>query len=193
MPSVSKIPKNVNKYVTKCAFKIKNEALEHGKGVSFFNGKISGESKIFIGTEYGVSFDNVNNPNDIFIHNHPSGAVLSNSDLFAAVSTDVKKVFASTPSGFTAMDLTTVKKSISKKEMLDCIRNEKEELGKFAKTLLEPYIKQFITIEKIPKEIYDNLNNKFGIILNDKIKEFAKMTGATFSDVKWSDYKQLNK
>lgn len=175
MPSLSKIPQSVNKYAIECAYKIRNKKVEFAKGIDFNIDKITAESKFIKGKKTAVKYNFATKPKDVFIHNHPSAIVgadeLSFNDIGAAIKSDVKKIFASTPEGYTSLDLTTVKKNIPKERMLQWI------LG--IKVAWE--IKQLLPRSVEEKKIM-HYNN---------IKKFAKFSGATFSDVKWSDYPQL--
>lgn len=122
MPSVSKIPQNANKYAIKRVFEINNEPLENAQGMYFYNGKVTRESELVCGTESTViNFDFKNNPKELVVHNHPNGIKLKLDDIYCAIYHKIKKIYVSTHSGFTALDLTTIKKTITKKEMLEWI------------------------------------------------------------------------
>ncbi len=175
MPSVSKIPQNINKYVIKEAYKIKNKKVEYGKGFDFELNIIKAKSKWVVGNNKSNNYDFEINPKDLFLHNHPvsfnTAYELSLGDIGTAVLYDVKKIFASHKDGYTSLDMTTVKKNISKKQMFNWVIGRK-------------------TIWEIDSLLPKSLEEKKKMHYND-IKKFAKFSGATFSDFKWSDYPQL--
>lgn len=175
MPSVSKIPQNINKYAIKCAYAIRNKKVEFAKGIDFKLDKITHQTDFRMGEAQEIPkevYDLELDPKDIFIHNHPqipnTCRELSLQDIALTVHRDVKKILASTSEGYTSMDMTTVKKSLSKQEMLNWILARAEVLT-IAKHMGNNYI---------PKHY-------------KTIRAFAKFTGATFSEVKWSDYDKV--
>jgi len=175
LPSLSKIPQDINKYAIKCARKICNEKIEFAKGIDFKLDKITNQTDFRMGAEKEIPKEVYNlelDPKDVFIHNHPpvpnSCRELSLQDVTLTVYRDIKKIFASTPEGYTSIDMTTVKKSLSKQEMLNWI---------FAQA-------EVLTIEKHIGENYILEHYK-------TIRAFAKFTGATFSEVKWNDYDKV--
>lgn len=184
MPSVSKIPKCVNDYAVKCAYQIRNMHIEYAKGIDFERDIIKCESEFVKGNRRSVAYPppkSVNAPKDIFIHNHPSSSEINFIDIEAALSQNMKKIFASTPKGYTSIDFTTAKKS--KIEMQNWIKNFNRDSEIFYWELwrkTKEIGSEAVQIEK------DNYEYK-------KLKEFAKFSGATFSVVKWNDYMHLNK
>jgi hypothetical protein len=174
MASISKIPSNVNRYAIKCCYEIRNKPFEYLKGLNFANGNVTTKSKYIKGTTCNVTYNFSKNPKAIILHNHPfslgSSEVISLMDLYSIIFFDTKKIFASSPEGFTSMDLTTVKKT--KTEMLIWLYNK------------------IINWQDIKKNIYSTRKKKK--IYYNQIKEFADFSGAIFSDVKWSDYSKMN-
>lgn len=182
MPSVSKIPQNINKYAIKCAKKICNEKLEIAKGIDInFDKTIRSESDYISGRVDGNDYEIRFNPKDVFVHNHPGGTELSYDDISTAIKNDVKKIFASTGQGYTSIDFTTVKKSVSKNDMYTWLFYAQSAAKKFIDELAPKPNDDMMTMFKKCLQRNEYFNNK--------LKEFAKLTGATFSDVKWSDYK----
>jgi len=174
MPSVSKIHRDIHKYATKCAYEIRNREVEFAKGLRLNSNldKILAESALVKGTKYEVDYNVIDSPKDILTHNHPdipnTCTELSLQDITLATYRDIKKIYAATKDGYTSMDMTTVKKSLSKDKMLEWI---------FAKA-------KILTIEKLRR-------NNYGQKHYQTIRDFAKYTGATFSEVKWSDYDKV--
>lgn len=172
MPKVSKIPKEINKYAIKCGRKICNEPIEWAKGIDFRFGKITKESEFIDGIEDTVWYDFSKNPKDIFIHNHPSGGSLSLEDILKAVNNNIRKIFAFSSLGFTSIDLNTIKQSVSKEKIIYWILNAKQRFN----------VNRVLLSDNIP-----NLKK----IIYEEQKDFARFSGATFSDVKWSDYAKV--
>lgn len=195
MPSVSKIPQNVNRYAIKCAYEIRNKSVvEYGKGIDFYLDKIKTESLFIEGAVDKIKypFDD-NAPKDLFVHNHPKQTKLNLGDLFVAVVRGIKKVYASNKKGYTSVDFTTVKKSVSMDRMYNWLLEEKTDQKMMFNKLAEKFNSNLI-YKFIPKSIKDFIIYSIYNSHNyKKVKEFAKFSGATFSDVKWGDYKQLNK
>lgn len=190
MPSVSKIPKNVNQYAIKYARKICQAPIEYGMGIDFNVDKITRISDVVEGTAKYVKYDHKYSPKDIFIHNHPAGSSISLEDIYISMHNGTKKIFASTKIGFTAIDLTKLKKSLSKDEMLNWLKIAIIERN-IKKTRLEQ------EYNRIPIQNRNNnfkeYNDMFSTFHDELLKKFAKYSGATFSKVKWSDYKKLKK
>jgi len=178
MSKLSGIPQAANKYATKCAYVIRNKEFEVAKGINFRYSKVSAESEFIEGLSSGIPYNPATHPSNLFVHNHPLGSDLSIMDIFLAIHTGIKKIFASTKQGFTAMDLTTAKKNISKKDMRDWILEAHERFRETTKT------KWYETLTQEELERQQS-------IIHQTLKEFAKFSGATMSDVKWSDYRQL--
>lgn len=194
MPSISKIPQHINQYATRLALEINNEPVENAMTIGDYNKyiRLSDPIKGAIGWTVVDVFDK--SRKDIIVHNHPNGVVLSMQDVITAIAYDIKKIFASTNAGFTALDLTTTKKSISKNELLARSVKANEEMEIFANKLfvqqsIKPDINFYDIDQKIIKKMDDALD-KEGYL---KLKEFAKWSGAIFSDVKWSDYAKSKK
>lgn len=186
MTSVSKIPENINKYAIQWARNICTEPIENGKGIDFFSKKIIKESELYKGTIDSLyNYDFRYEPKDIFIHNHPHGTPLSINDISAAAYCRIKKIFASTQNGYTAVDLTTIDKSITSKDIEIWATNS---IGKCTN-----FIKELDCLVDLAKNSEDKIsiastnNMKICNYLRNKLQEFAKFTGAIFEDIKWQD------
>lgn len=201
MPSVSKIHINIHRYATKCAFELRNKEIEFIKGIDFVGNKVAKESQLFEGTSERVFYNCKKNPKDLLVHNHPgvceTEEELSIADLYTSVTGGVKKIYASNKNGFFAMDFTTAKKSITKKMMKKWLKNAMNEYDKelnkisvnrgFFDRLFKKDYKIELTFEALEKiRELDNLPAK-------QIRDFAKFSGATLSEVKWSDYNKVRK
>lgn len=171
MPKVSKVLQEANKYAHACCYKIRNQSIEYGKGIDFNASEITKKSKFIQGNTNSVDYNWKTDAKDIFIHNHPLGSRICHEDLLTAVSQGVKKIFASTSSGYTSFDFTTVKKSISNDTMLQWLSHQER-------------------IFCIQCYLSDNLSEIINK-LRTSLKDFAKFSGATFSEVKWSDYEKV--
>lgn len=187
MPSVSKIPKNINQYAIKYARKICQAPIEYGMGIDFNIDKITRVSDVVEGTVGNVKYDFEYSPKDIFIHNHPANGNLSLQDIYTAVFNGTKKIFASTKIGFTAMDLTKTKKLRSKAEILNWLEVAIIERDITQKTLEIEH--NMLPIQDKNNRVKE-YNEKFLTFQYEQLKKFAKFSGATFSNVKWSDYKK---
>lgn len=195
MPGISKIPENINKYALEWARKICKEPVENGIGFDFIGGntffdRVLQESPVYKGTEHHlVNFDFRGEPHDIFVHNHPLGSPLSMEDVFIAVNKKVKKIFASTQCGFTSLDFTPITESA------EMSRNTMEIWADQAVRDSHKYKEELdnvTSIEKNPKEkIWVSIENNIKLqeYLNEKLKEFAKFSGAIFENLWWSELK----
>lgn len=183
MANISQIPENINKYAIEWARKICTEPIENAKGLDFWQGKITEESDIFSGQKSTVNYDFKFDPKDIFVHNHPQGTPLSIDDINAAVRSKIKKIFASTKDGYTALDLTPIEESpeISRNTMefwtMDAVENQNNFFTEFQKKVIN---------ENISREDGTKIVTEY---LLGKINDFCKWTGAIFENIKWSDLK----
>ena len=185
MPSVSKIPQNINKYAIKCAHEIKNKEVEFAKGINFEHGKITSKSELVEGLRSTVSYDFAQSPKDVFVHNHPiftnTIKELSHDDIATALKNGVQKIIAATKYGFTAIDFSTASKKISKEQMYEWIR---------LRQALFQVKKMELGENKLLGDLAPKMLEK---IHYQTLKDFAKYSGATFSDVKWADYKKVKR
>lgn len=198
MPSVSKIPQNINKYAIECGYKIRNMPLEHAKGINFDMNKITSQSDLITGNWNSVNYPFHNLPKDIIIHSHPENFTFSCEDILTAIRCGVKKMFAFDKDGYFAMDFTTVKKNISKTDQLCFILNADEQsdflMDQRKKAIPRKHAStknKKMTVSKLMKII--SLKNQWEETYKNNIKEFAKFSGATFSDVKWNDYEKVKR
>lgn len=180
MPTVSQIPEFINRYALQCAREICEKPIEYGKGINFTGDKIVQESELF--TSGKVSrlddYEFSNKPKDIFVHNHPQGGLLNFQDILTAWDKKVKKIFASTKDGVSSMDFTTVDGSIEKGYIRSWIISAHGDSLKLLYVLL-----------KCKTETKSECLRNF---LGRKLERFAQISGATFENAKWADYKSLN-
>lgn len=193
MSSISKIAKNVNQYAIKETYKLRNYSEACVKGIRIHDNKIM-ETNIIQGEHSPLTIDYRNIPRDILIYNNPNQA---NKTKFGNVSLNfiysslveslnpllsptlqkhdfkllpTQKFIISNPEGFDAIDFTTAKKGVTKDAMLEFLSDATEDL------LIKTHKKSMA-----PKELMK--------LEEQKIKKFLNDTGATYSKVKWSDYK----
>jgi len=175
MPSISKIPLDIHRYATKCAFDIRNKKVEYAQGINFIDNQVVKKSRQKKGKLTTVKYNFKTKPKNVFWHNHVKSPdnfrELSHNDILVAIREDIKKIIASTEDGYTSIDFTTVKKDVTKQQMIEWM---------FCKRAIFNVEKLFaVAKENLEKIHYNNL------------KDFAKFSGATFSDVKWSDYEKV--
>lgn len=181
MPTISQIPEFVNRYAIDCAYQIRAASIEYGKGLDYSGNKIVRESELVQGKLSSLYYDFNNGPKDIFVHNHPKGASLNFTDIALAMQKKVKKIYASTKEGFTAMDFTTMDKSIDIGYLNLWAIAAKGDSQKY--------------LDKSMKEIREanSIFVPFKDFLSRKLEQFVKISGATFEKVKWEDYMQNRK
>lgn len=176
---VSKIPADINNYAIQWAHKIARQPIEYAKGINFNAEKILQESDLIKGSENSVKYNFLNQPKDIYIHNHPGNTPLNPVDIDVAIRRNIKKMFAATTEGFCAIDFTTVKKGVSKSQ-----------LQKWNESATKESIKTFEKLNKKAMEKNANIT-ELTKILSDYLKsilsEFADFSGAIFEDVKWNE------
>lgn len=195
MPGISKVPEKINKYALEWARKISKEPIDNGIGFDFIGGdtffdRVLQESPVYKGTEHNLNnFDFRREPHDIFVHNHPLGGPLSMEDVFVAANKKVKKIFASTQSGFTSLDFTPIVESpeISRNTMEQWAYQASRDSHKYKEELDD-----IVLMEKNPKKrIWVSIENNIKLqeYLNEKLKEFAKFSGAIFENLWWAELK----
>ncbi len=176
--ATSKIPKHANQYALNLAFEIRNKPVEFAKGFNYSSDKITLQSDFIKGKLTSVHYDYNNLPSNIFIHNHPNGTLIGIQDLILAAKNGVKKVIASHKKGYSCFDLTTIKQNKSSGDIIDYLINIDNELKQVKEIL----------IEKVANP--QNREQMFFKYKLDKLISFAKETGATFSQVQWSDFRK---
>lgn len=185
MPTVSQIPEFVNRYAVECAYKICDAPIEYAKGIAYKNDRIVKESKFIPGTNKGVTYDSINGPKDIFVHNHPNQPLepdspLNFTDIRMAICAGTKKIFASTNEGFTAVDFTTANQS--PKSIYRWAYDADNETDELMKELDSKSLKSDFDFE-----IISNNLAQFHDFLITKLNAFANFSGAIFENVKWKD------
>lgn len=187
MPKVSKISDFVNKYATEWAYEISYKPIEYGKGINYRGDKIIRESELMPGRINGIDYP-LACPKDIFVHNHvgsgPFYSPLNFKDIDMALKIGVKKIFASTIEDFSAMDFTTVPKSLSKNSLRIWVDSANKETDDLMKKLNFDKMNELEDIFEIMRN-----NPKLNSYLIEKLKDFAKFSGAIFENIKWIDYK----
>lgn len=188
MPGISKIPENVNKYAIEWAKRICQEPVENAKGMDFSNwntlyDRVVNESQLIQGFKHFVKYDFRYKPHDIFVHNHPGGTPLSIDDIDTAIFTNIKKIFASTKEGYTAVDLSAIKDSSEKtrKSLELWTINALSDQNVFVENLNRGLIRETISKNSKTKMISE--------YLTEKLNDFCKWSGAIFENVKWTDLK----
>lgn len=188
MLRISRIPENVNKYAIGWAKRICQEPVENIKGMDFTNwntsyDRIVNESQLIQGFSSHVNYDFRYNPHDVLVHNHPGGTPLSFYDISTAVFAGIKKIFASTKEGYTAVDLSVIQDSSEKTRKslelwtLDAISDQ----NMFVKELDKGFIHEIVCKNSKTKMISEYLTEKLNV--------FCKLSGAIFENVKWTDLK----
>lgn len=189
MPGISRIPENINQYAIQWAKKICHEPIENGKGLDFHRGRIIQESRVCIGSSNSLNnYDFRYEPKDIFVHNHPYGSPLSLYDVSTAAFLKMKKIFASAKHGYTAMDFTTAYDHITSEDMDNWAIKANKECMDFIRDLDRTVDLEQDSGKRI---MVAELNNiKIADYLRTKLQQFAEYSGATFENVKWTDFKQ---
>jgi len=200
MPSASKIPQNINKYAVQQLFRIRNKFVENLALIDFepINKSITRDSDFIAFERDEIKGAHLLNPKDLALHNHPSGYYIpSIEDIKAALTFGLKKLYTASSSGFSSIDFTTAKKSLSADDMLELVTKKEYEFENqwnnyMLKNSLKRGLKR-ILFKPVPDRLtWESENcNKYQSMFKNKIIEFSKITGTTLSDVKWSDYDKV--
>lgn len=191
MPSISKIPKSINEYAIKEAYKLRNSKIMQAKGLAISSDKIVMESPLIKGDENSILIDYTSVPRDILICNNlgKMDNSLSLNSIRLALSDFIpdkykvdevtipiaKKLIMSNPEGFHAIDFTTVKKGVNSESMLDKLKG----------LILD------LSLGNMRIGAKDLSQKEFNKLEKNMVDSFIKETGATHSEVKWSDYEKV--
>jgi len=184
--NISQIPESINRYAVDWAYKIRDRSVECAKGFDIKDGKVFDESDLMIGLQNSINYDFKYDPKDIIVHDHPGiiSAPLSFQDIYVSVNNGVKKIFASTPEGYTSMDFTTRENIVSKKSIVEWLKNAITEQKCLQSELRSEY--RDFNASSLQSE-------KMGLILREflirKMDDFSRLTGSTFEKIKWNDLK----
>ena len=200
MPSISDIPQDINKYAVQQLFRIRNKFVENLALIDFepINKSITRDSDFIAFERDEIKDAHLYNPKDLALHNHPSGYYTpSIEDIKAAVTLGLKKLYVSSHFGFSSVDFTTAKKSMSTNDMLELITKKEYELEtQWNKCMLKNSLKRVlnrILFKPVPDRLTWEIENSNAnqSMLKTKLIEFSKATGVILSDIKWSDYDKV--